>query len=95
MLILDPGQTIIVGGDGRYFMEHAVQTIIKMAFANKVHSMTVCRFLWPLSTFEARLTVCLHKIGRVIVGQNGLFSTPAVSNLIRKRGAKGFVSLLF
>ncbi len=50
--------TLTVGGDGRYYNRHAIQTIIKMAAANG--------------------------FARVIVGQAGIFSTPAVSHIIRK-----------
>ena len=49
---------LTVGGDGRYYNRHAIQTIIQMAAANG---------------FE-----------RVIVGQAGILSTPAVSHVIRK-----------
>lgn len=38
------------------------------------------------------LTLCLFprlQVGRLIVGQNGLFSTPAVSALIRRQKARG------
>ncbi len=55
------GKTLIIGGDGRYFSEHAVQVIIKMAIANG----------W----------------GKIIIGENGLLSTPATSHVIRKYGA--------
>jgi phosphoglucomutase len=61
------GQTIVVGGDGRYFNIEAIQIILKMAAANGV--------------------------GRVIVGQDGLLSTPAASCIIRKRGAFGGIVL--
>ena len=30
------GSTLVVGGDGRYFMDVAVKTIVKMAAANQV-----------------------------------------------------------
>jgi phosphoglucomutase len=61
------GQTIVVGGDGRYFNPEAIQIILKMAAANGV--------------------------GRVLVGQNGLLSTPAASCVIRKHGAFGGIVL--
>jgi phosphoglucomutase len=50
--------TLAVGGDGRYYNRHAIQTIIQMAAANG--------------------------FARVIVGQAGILSTPAVSHIIRK-----------
>lgn len=61
------GETLVVGGDGRYFNEEAIQIILKMAAANG--------------------------IARVIVGQNGLLSTPAASCVIRKYGAMGGIIL--
>lgn len=61
------GGTLIVGGDGRYYNEVAVQKIIKMAVANGIK--------------------------KLILGQNGLLSTPAVSCLIRKHNAQGGIIL--
>lgn len=57
------GKTLVIGGDGRYYNDKAIQTIIKMAVANQ--------------------------FGRVIVGQNGILSTPAASHLINKYEAFG------
>jgi len=57
------GQTLVVGGDGRYFNAEAIQIIINMAAANG--------------------------FGHVLVGQNGILSTPAASCVIRKHGAFG------
>ncbi|MEM8641861.1 MAG: alpha-D-glucose phosphate-specific phosphoglucomutase [Cyanobacteria bacterium P01_G01_bin.54] len=61
------GQTLVLGGDGRYFNRAAIQTILKMAAANG--------------------------IGKVIVGQGGILSTPAASCLIRKYQAFGGIIL--
>ena len=61
------GQTLILGGDGRYYNQHAIQIILKMAAANGV--------------------------GKVLLGQNGLLSTPAASALIRKYKAAGGIIL--
>lgn len=61
------GGVLILGGDGRYYNDIAIQTILRMAAANGV--------------------------ARVMVGQNGLLSTPAVSHLIRKFGAQGGIVL--
>ena len=61
------GATLIVGGDGRYYNDKAIQIILRMAAANGV--------------------------AKVRVGQGGLLSTPAVSNLIRVSGAAGGIIL--
>jgi phosphoglucomutase len=61
------GETLVVGGDGRYYNRTAVQVILKMAAANG--------------------------FGRIVVGRDGLLSTPAASCLIRKRQAFGGVIL--
>ena len=54
------GGALLVGGDGRYYNDVAIQTIVKMAVANGVK--------------------------RIIIGENGLLSTPAVSAIIREKG---------
>ncbi|NLC24429.1 MAG: alpha-D-glucose phosphate-specific phosphoglucomutase [Oxalobacter sp.] len=61
------GQTLVLGGDGRYYNPVAIQTILRMAAANG----------W----------------GRVLVGQHGILSTPAVSCIIRKYEAYGGIVL--
>ncbi|MGB5282166.1 MAG: alpha-D-glucose phosphate-specific phosphoglucomutase, partial [Arenicellales bacterium] len=61
------GQLLILGGDGRYYNDHAIQIILKIAAANGVQ--------------------------QVMVGENGLLSTPAVSCLIRKYKAAGGIIL--
>ena len=61
------GQTLVIGGDGRYYNAQVVQTAIRMAAANG--------------------------FGRVLVGRNGLLSTPAASHLIRKYKAFGGIIL--
>lgn len=58
---------LILGGDGRYYNQQAIQIILKIAAANQVK--------------------------QVMVGQNGLLSTPAVSCLIRKYNANGGIVL--
>lgn len=61
------GQTLVLGGDGRYYNRPAIQIILKIAAANG--------------------------IGRVLVGLNGILSTPAASNLIRQNQALGGIIL--
>src|SRR3546814_12271567 len=57
------GNTLIIGGDGRYHNRDAIQTAASLAAANGV--------------------------ARLVIGQGGLLSTPAASNLIRVRNAAG------
>ena len=61
------GQTLVLGGDGRYFNHQAIQTILRMAAA--------------------------HGVARILVGQGGILSTPAVSCVIRKHQAFGGIVL--
>jgi len=51
---------LLVGGDGRYHNDKAIDAIVKIAAANGVR--------------------------RVVIGKDGLLSTPAVSAIIRERG---------
>src|SRR5690349_12140512 len=57
------GKTLVIGGDGRFFNDVAIQKAIRIAAANG--------------------------FGKVMVGQNGLLSTPAASHVIRHHKAFG------
>jgi phosphoglucomutase len=61
------GETLVLGGDGRYHNDVAIRTIIKMAAA--------------------------HGYGGVLIGKDGLLSTPAASLLIRKYQCSGGILL--
>ena len=61
------GQTLVIGGDGRFYNAQAIQIAIRIAAANG--------------------------FGRIVVGQHGWLSTPAVSALIRSIGAYGGIIL--
>ncbi|NJL79795.1 MAG: alpha-D-glucose phosphate-specific phosphoglucomutase [Richelia sp. RM2_1_2] len=61
------GQTLVVGGDGRFYNREAIQIILKMAAANG--------------------------FGRVLVGEKGILSTPALSCIVRKYKAFGGIIL--
>lgn len=61
------GQSLIIGGDGRYHNREVIQLVLKMAAANG--------------------------FGKVLVGQSGILSTPAVSHIIRKYDAFGGIIL--
>lgn len=57
------GGTLVIGGDGRFFNDEAIQRTIALALGNGVR--------------------------KVVIGQNGLLSTPAASLLIPEVGAFG------
>ena len=57
------GQTLVIGGDGRFYNDVVIQKAIRMAAANG--------------------------FAKVLVGQNGLLSTPAASHVIRHHKAFG------
>ncbi|KAK7100695.1 phosphoglucomutase-1-like [Littorina saxatilis] len=61
------GSTLIVGGDGRYFLNDAIQIIIRIAAGNGVR--------------------------KLIIGRQGILSTPAVSCMIRKYKTDGGIIL--
>ncbi len=57
------GKTFVIGGDGRFYNDIAIQKLIKIAAANGMK--------------------------KLILGVNGYLSTPASSNMVRKRKADG------
>ncbi|MEQ2183953.1 Phosphoglucomutase-1 [Goodea atripinnis] len=59
--------TLVVGGDGRFFMKDAIQLIVQIAAANGINHL--------------------------VIGHNGIMSTPAVSCVIRKMKAVGGIIL--
>ena len=61
------GQTFVLGSDGRYYNDVAMQKIIKMAAANGMK--------------------------KLIIGQNGMLSTPASSCVLLKNKADGGLML--
>jgi phosphoglucomutase len=61
------GATLVIGGDGRYYLDEVLQVIVKSSVA--------------------------HGVSKLIVGRNGIVSTPAASNIIRKRKATGGILL--
>lgn len=61
------GGRLVLGGDGRYLNDRAIQIIIRMAAANGVKE--------------------------IIVGQQGILSTPAASHMIRSRRADAGIIL--
>lgn len=56
------GSIWVVGGDGRYYNDTVIQTVIRMAAG--------------------------HGVSTLIIGKNGILSTPAVSWMIRQRQAQ-------
>ena len=61
------GKTLVIGGDGRFYNQTAIQIIIRMAVA--------------------------AGFGKILIGCDGLLSTPAASHIIRKHGAFGGIIL--
>ncbi|MET3520607.1 MULTISPECIES: alpha-D-glucose phosphate-specific phosphoglucomutase [Mesorhizobium] len=61
------GETLVIGGDGRFYNREVIQKAIAMAAANG--------------------------FGKVMVGQGGILSTPAASNVIRKYKTFGGIIL--
>lgn len=61
------GSTIVVGGDGRYFLKESISKIIQIAAGNRVR--------------------------KLIIGQDGILSTPALSAIVRKQQALGGILL--
>ncbi|MBL4598392.1 MAG: alpha-D-glucose phosphate-specific phosphoglucomutase [Rhizobiaceae bacterium] len=61
------GKSLLLGGDGRYFNQQAIQTIVKMAIAGGA--------------------------SHLIIGAEGIMSTPAASAIIRKFKTNGGIIL--
>ena len=43
----------------------------------------------PVEPQLSSLALFIHQVGELVIGQNGIFSTPAVSCIIRKIKARG------
>ncbi|KAI7865190.1 hypothetical protein BDF14DRAFT_1730735 [Spinellus fusiger] len=61
------GASLVVGGDGRYYLDEVLQVIVRFSAGAKV--------------------------SKLIVGRDGILSTPAASHLIRKEKATGGILL--
>ena len=61
------GSALVIGGDGRYYNDHVIQLITRIAAANGVK--------------------------KLIIGKDGILSTPATSHVIRIRKATGGIIL--
>ena len=66
------GATLVIGGDGRYYNDIAIQKIIKISCASQVF-----------------FCYLFYYVSKLVIGQNGILSTPATSYLIRKLKATG------
>ena len=88
------GKTIGLGGDGRYFNKQAAQIIIKMAAANGVKKVLLLAVAVTTMTslcdvFGTILAQASSALVQVLVGQNAIMATPAMSALIRRRKLYG------
>jgi len=72
-------------------MKETIQTIIKMAPANGVISSSI--LLNIIKKSQTNQPTKQTKVKKLIIAQNGIMSTPAVSNVIRKRKANGGIIL--
>ncbi|KAG2185772.1 hypothetical protein INT43_002209 [Umbelopsis isabellina] len=110
------GATLVIGGDGRFYIPEALQIITKLSagagefYASPEHRGQLYTVFDVMSVYKLlayakglSLRICQHdifaleamacRVSKLIVGQNGILSTPAASNLIRKYKATGGILL--
>jgi len=83
------GSTLVVGGDGRFYNQEATQ--VRFSTAPSAPSLSK-----PQSRYLIQIIIKIaaaNGVGKLLIGQNGIFSTPAVSATIRKRKAYGGIVL--
>jgi len=56
------GQTLVLGGDGRYYNRQAIQTILKMAAANDVKGLRLVSEFCPPLEFPASFASTRHLV---------------------------------
>jgi phosphoglucomutase len=76
------GSVLVVGGDGRFLCTEVVNLAIKIAAANGVLQMEHIGI-------SANSAIAFFQVSKLIIGRDGILSTPAVSHLIRKGDDNG------